>query len=543
MRIPAWLEPLPGADEQRALDQWAISELGIPGLTLMERAGRGLAALVDELAPTGPVAVVCGKGNNGGDGLVVARRLRERGRDVRVLLLGAPEELRGDAATNCERLPGTPPEPFDPSALHGAAAIVDAILGTGFSGTPRDPAASAITAINEAAGEGVGGPAVEGVGGPAGATAGGAVLIACDVPSGVDASTGEVAGEAVRASATATFHAAKPGLWIAPGKGHAGDVRVIDIGIPPGGPADPQIGLIADRVTEAIPRRGRESTKFAAGSVIVCGGSTGLTGAPCMAAESAMRAGAGYVTAMIPSSLNLIFETRLLEVMTVPLADAGGSLDPGAADAVLQRLARADALVLGPGLGRDSGAVDLARNVAGAAEVPLLLDADGLNAHAGKLTSLAARSAATVLTPHAGELARLLESDSAAVAARRLHSGRLAAADADAIVVLKGDDTLVCEPGGRVGVSRGGASVLATAGTGDVLSGLIGAYLSKGMDPFAAACAGVLVHARAGRLLTGELGPEGVIARDVIESLPRALNEARAASQRPDTARSNAEAD
>jgi ADP-dependent NAD(P)H-hydrate dehydratase / NAD(P)H-hydrate epimerase len=521
--LPAWLEPLPGAGEQRALDQWAISELGIPGLTLMERAGRGLAGLVGELAPSGPVAVVCGKGNNGGDGLVVARRLRERGRDVRVLLLGAPGELRGDAATNCERLPGPSPQPFDPGALHGAAAIVDAILGTGFSGEPRDPAASALAAINESAGE--------------------AVVIACDVPSGVDASTGEVAGEAVRARATATFHAAKPGLWIAPGKAHAGDVRVIDIGIPPGGPADPQIGLIGDRVTDTIPRRGRASTKFAAGSVIVCGGSIGLTGAPCMAAESAMRAGAGYVTAMIPASLNLIFETRLLEVMTVPLTDAGGSLDPGAADAVLERLTRADALVLGPGLGRDAGAIQLARNVAGAAKVPLLLDADGLNAHAGKLASLAGRPAATVLTPHAGELARLLESDSAAVGARRLHSGRLAAADADAIVVLKGDDTLVCEPGGRVGVSRGGASALATAGTGDVLSGLIGAYLSKGMDPFAAACAGVHVHARAGRLLARELGPEGVIARDVIEALPRALQEARAAGQRSATGQSHAEAD
>lgn len=511
MTLPAWLEPLPGADEQRALDQWAIGELGISGLTLMERAGRGLAGLIGELAPTGQVAVVCGKGNNGGDGLVVARRLRERGREVRVLLLGSPEELRGDAMTNCERLPGAPPEPFDPGTLRGAAVIVDAILGTGFRGEPRDPAAGAIAAINEAAGE--------------------AVVVACDVPSGVDASTGEVAGAAVRARATATFHAAKPGLWIAPGKTHAGDVRVIDIGIPPGGPGDPQVGLIGDRVTDAIPRRGRESTKFAAGSVIVCGGSIGLTGAPCMAAESAMRAGAGYVTAMIPSSLNLIFEARLLEVMTVPLADAGGSLDPGAADAVLERLARAAALVLGPGLGREPGAMELARIVAGAAEVPLLLDADGLNAHAGKLTSLAGRPAATVLTPHAGELARLLDSDSAAVGARRLHSGRRAASDAGAIVVLKGDDTLVCEPGGRVGVSRGGASALATAGTGDVLSGVIGAYLSKGMDPFAAACAGVLVHAHAGRLLARELGPEGVIASDVIEALPRALQEARAASE------------
>ncbi len=501
--LPDWLDPLPDAAEQRTLDEWAIGERGIPGLDLMERAGTGLAEVVAELVPAGRVVVICGRGNNGGDGLVAARRLREAGRDARVLILGAPEDLRGDARTNLERLPGPPPDRFTAAALGDAAGIVDAILGTGFSGEPREPAASAIEAINDAARS--------------------AVVVACDVPSGVDASTGEVAGAAVRARATVTFHGAKPGLWIAPGKEHAGEVRVIDIGIPPGGPADPRVGLISGRVTDGIPRRGRESTKFAAGSVLVCGGSTGLTGAPCMASESAMRAGAGYVTAFVPGSLNAIFEARLLEVMTVPLPDRDGSLEPTGVDVVLGRTARADALVLGPGLGREPGACELARTLARAAELPLLLDADGLNAHAGALSSLAGRSAATVLTPHAGELARLLDSGSAAIGARRLHSARLAASQADAIVVLKGDDTIVAEPGGRVGISRGGAPALATAGTGDVLSGLIGAYLAKRIDPFHAACAGVLVHARAGRLAARGIGSEGVIARDVIDALPRAL--------------------
>ena len=308
MTLPAWLEPLPDASEQRALDEWAISQRGIAGLDLMERAAAGLTALVGEFVPDGPIAVVCGKGNNGGDGLVTARLLREQGREVRVLLLGAPEEFSGDARTNLERLPGPAPEPFVADALSGASGIVDAILGTGFSGSPREPAAGAIDAINEAA---------------AGAHA---TVIACDVPSGVDASTGEIAGAAVRASATATFHAAKPGLWIAPGKAHAGAVRVIDIGIPAGGPGAPTVGLIEDAAVDSIPRRGRESTKFAAGSVLVCGGSTGLTGAPCLASEAAMRAGAGYVTACIPRSLNHIFESRLLEVMTAPLPDDDGAL-------------------------------------------------------------------------------------------------------------------------------------------------------------------------------------------------------------------------
>ncbi|HSO99312.1 MAG TPA: NAD(P)H-hydrate dehydratase [Solirubrobacteraceae bacterium] len=506
MSLPRWLEPLPNAAQQRAIDSWAIDTRGIPGLELMERAGEALADRTAVLAPTGRVAVVCGKGNNGGDGLVAARHLRRLGREVDVLLLADPNELRGDAAASLGDLPGDAPRSFDAAALHGATAILDAILGTGFSGAPREPAAGAISAINQSSER--------------------SVIIACDVPSGVDASTGEVRAEAIRAGATVTFHASPPGVWIAPGKDHAGEVTAVDIGIPAGAPAagEVAIGLIGEGILDCIPRRGRESTKFAAGSVNICGGSRGLTGAPCLAAEAAMRSGAGYVTACVPGSLNLVFESRLLEVMTVPLPDENGALVPGAAAAVLERLPRADALVLGPGLGRADGTVELARTVALEAEVPLLLDADGLNAHAGRLADLRRRRAATVLTPHAGELARLLGCESSAVAASRLACVREAAAQAQAVVVLKGDDTLVAEPGGRVAVSRGGAPALATAGTGDVLSGVCGALLAKHLEPFTAACAAVFVHARAGRLAAADIGSEGVIASDVIARLPRAIS-------------------
>ncbi len=498
----AWLEPLPDAEQQRAIDEWAIEQRGMPGIDLMERAGTGLAELVQARVPEGRIVVVCGKGNNGGDGLAVARLLRDRGRDVDVLLLAEREALRGDARTNLERLPGEPPRPFEAAALGRAAGIVDAILGTGFAGEPHEPARGAIEAINAAAHD--------------------AVVIACDVPSGVDASTGETAGVAVCAAATATFNAGKPGLWIAPGKRHAGDVSVVDIGIPAGAPATPHIGLIGEGVTEEIPLRGRESTKFAAGSVLVCGGSLGLTGAPSMASESAMRSGAGYVTALVPASLNLVFEQRLLEVMTIPLPDRDGALQPAGAERVRDRAARSDALVLGPGIGRAEETVELCRELAASVELPLLLDADGLNAHAERLESLAKRSGPTVLTPHAGELGRLLGLPSDEIERRRLAYARRAAALAQAIVVLKGDDTIVAEPSGRVAVNRGGAPALATAGTGDVLSGVIGAYLAKHMDPFVAACAGVFVHARAGQLAAEWIGPEGVVAHDVIEALPRA---------------------
>ncbi len=511
MRLPAWLAPLPDAQRMRATDRWAIEERGVPSLDLMERAGEGLARAVDRVAPEGRVAVVCGKGNNGGDGLVAARLLREGGREVAVLGVGELSELRGDAKANLDRLPDDLPAPFAAGALDGAAAIVDAILGTGFEGEPREPAKSAIEAINAC----------------------GAPAIAADVPSGVDASTGEVAGSAIRASATATFHAAKPGLWIAPGKDRAGRVHVVDIGIPEGASAEAEVdvGLIGPLVVGLVPRRAAASTKFSSGAVMVAGGSTGLTGAPCMASESAMRAGAGYVTALVPASLSLVFELRLLEAMTVALPDEDGALTEAAAPEVLEHSGRADALVLGPGLGRSEGSLAFARRVAREARSPIVLDADGLNAHAGRLEDLAARDAPTVLTPHAGELGRLLEVESAAVEARRLESAREAASRSGAIVVLKGDDTLVSEPGGLVAVSAGGSPALATAGTGDVLAGVVAAMLAQGLEPFAAAAAAVWVHAEAGRIATREQGaPEGVVARDVIADLPEAIAAGRHAA-------------
>ena len=501
LSLPDWLDPLPDAEQQRETDGWAIEQRAIPSLDLMERAGAGLARVVTAMAPDGRVVIVAGKGNNGGDGLVVARLLREAGRAVDVLMLADPDTLRGGAAANLARIAGPPPRAFDPSALAGAAVIVDAILGTGFSGEPREPAATAIAAINAADGP---------------------LVVSCDVPSGVDGSTGEIAADAIRADATVTFHAAKPGLWINPGKTHAGPVHVIDIGIPEGAPVAPALGLIASRVRDGIPRRGGDSTKFAAGAVLVCGGSTGLTGAPCLASVAAMRAGAGYVTALIPGSLNLVFEQRLLEVMSVMLPDDGGALLADGAETVLERCARAGALVLGPGLGRDERTVAFARTVAARAPISLLLDADGLFAHAGRLGDLAGRPAPTVITPHAGELARLLECDTEEIAAHRLRCVRRASEISGAIVVLKGDDSIVAAPDGRAAVSTGGAPALATAGTGDVLSGVIGAYLSKRMDPFAAACAGVFVHAAAGRLAADTIGAEGVVASDVAELLPRA---------------------
>jgi len=506
--LPGWLEPLPDAERMRATDAWAIGTLAIPGELLMERAGAALTSVVERVAPEGRIVVVCGKGNNGGDGYVVARLLREQGRDVVVLHSEAPiEELTGDARHHADLLPGAPPRPFSPDGLRDATLVVDAILGTGVTGAPRGGALDAIEAI----------------------VASGLPVVAADVPSGVDASSGAVAGAAVAALATATFHAGKPGLWIHPGKAHTGVLAVCDIGIPAAAPVPPaDVGLLTDRVLEGLPSRAAASTKFSSGHVLVAGGSRGLTGAPCLSAMAAMRAGAGYVTACVPDTLEPIFEAQLLEVMTVGLPEeAAGAVSGAAWEIVVRRAAdRGGAIVLGPGLGRADGAAAFARDLAAHAAVPLVLDADGLNAHAGRLADLATRRAPTVLTPHAGELARLLDTTSEAVGAARLEHVRRAAAQAGAVVVLKGDDTLVAAPDGRVAVSQGDAPGLATAGTGDVLSGVLGALLARDVEPFTAACAAVQLHLLAGRRAAAQHGVDAVIASDVIDALGRARADA-----------------
>ena len=501
-----WLEPLYNAEGMRAVDAWAIEERGIPSLDLMEAAGLALAETALTMARPGPARVVCGKGNNGGDGLVAARHLERMGMPVEVLLLWPAAELSGDAAENGERFAGELRE-VDArelaAALAGSGLIVDAILGTGSTAEPREPAAAAIEAINSA----------------------GAPVLAADIPSGVDASTGEVAGAAVEAAATVTFHTAKLGHWVAPGKHCRGELRVAAIGIPAGAPGEPVAGLIGGSVLELLPARGAASTKFSSGQVLVAGGSRGLTGAPCLVAEAAGRAGAGYVTVAVPAELEPIFEVKLTETMSRGCASRDGALSAGAAEEIVAAAERAGAVVLGPGLGREGEQVEFVERVAKRVEAPLVIDADGLNALAGRLGTLARRPGATVLTPHEGELGRLLGRESAEVAAHRVASIREAAEAAGSIVVLKGDDTLLAAPGGRLAVNGLASPALATAGTGDVLAGMVGALIARGLEPFEAACAAVHAHARAGIAAARRVGaPESVVASDVIAAIPAALS-------------------
>lgn len=500
--LPDWLDPLYDAAQMRAADEWAIEEEGVPSIDLMERASLGLARLTARLARPGlPIRVVIGAGDNGGDGLAAARLLREEGRAVDVLAVAPLDGLSGDALANLERLPGDPPQPFDARRLDGSGAVVDAMLGTGFEGEPREPVAAAIAAVN----------------------AQDAPVVACDVPSGVDASTGQVVTAAVRAAATVTFHGSKIGLHVAPGAMHAGVVEIVEIGIPRGGPSPTTAGLISERLLDRFPRRERFGSKFDSGVVAIAGGSRELAGAPTLAALAAARAGAGYVRVGVPHSARPALASRLLEQMAHGLPEVDGALTPDGVEPFLDLATRAGAVVLGPGMGRGDSAHAFAREVAARFEAALLIDADGLNAHVGALEALRERRGPTVLTPHAGELGRLLECASGDVDARRLACAREAAERSGAVVLLKGDDTVVAAPGGPVAVNPGATPALATAGTGDVLSGLIGALLAKGMAPFDAAALGALAHARAGRAAAGRRGADHVIAGDVVDALPDGL--------------------
>jgi NAD(P)H-hydrate epimerase len=452
--------PLLTAAETRRAEAAHAHELD----TLMERAGTAVAELVLERLP-GSVAVVCGRGNNGGDGRVCARVLRENGREVTVVEgfgeLGEPD------------------------------VVVDALLGIGLDDVPREDVARMIERIN-------------GSGKP---------VVSVDVPSGVIASTGEVPGAAVRAAVTVTLGAAKVGLAVAPGRFHAGSVHVAPIGLEP---ASHEHGLLEASVLDGVPRKGASSTKYRAGSVLVVGGSRGMTGAPMLAALAAFRADAGYVTVAAPESALPVLESRLLEAVKRPLPEDGsGRLLPRSAPAVLEAAERANAVVLGPGLGRSDGTRDLVRLLLEQLPVPVVLDADGLWG-----LDPFERAAATVMTPHAGELAHLLGVDADEIDAHRLESVRRAASRFGATVLLKGADTLVASPREGVLVAAFGAPSLATAGTGDVLSGVIGAFLAKGLEPRLAAGAGAVAHGLASRLVERQTG---LVASDLLPGIQRAL--------------------
>jgi ADP-dependent NAD(P)H-hydrate dehydratase / NAD(P)H-hydrate epimerase len=491
------LLPLYNAAEMRALDEAAIA-LGIPAAVLMERAGVAAAGeILERHPPPGRVVVVAGTGNNGGDGFVVARHLQAGGLDVEVLLTGPATRLSPESRANltvAERLGISvvrrPQAAVLRRALRRADVVVDALFGTGFRGAPRRDAAAVISAVNGS----------------------GAQVAALDVPSGVDASDGTVGGEAVRAQLTVAFHGPKLGLVVAPGSRNAGRVVVADIGIPPQLEQPTAAALATRSLLDLVPRKDAGTSKYGAGSVLVVGGSAGFAGAPLMCALAALRAGAGVAWAAVPADVSGAVAVAQPEIMVRALPDG------------LDLSKQAGAVAVGPGLGRGEDAQQLARRLAQRHAGPIVVDADALFALSGRLALTARRRVPAVLTPHEGEMARLLGRDSAWVQDHRLGAVREAAEVSRAVVLLKGADTLIAAPGGeRVVVSVADTPGLATAGSGDVLTGVIGAMLAKGLDPWTAACCGAVMHARAGRAAAEAHGPDGIVSGDVIDALPGVL--------------------
>ena len=482
-------------------------ELGIPGGVLMERAGVAMARIALECYSPGRTLVVCGGGNNGGDGFVIARELHRSG--VEVMVLATKDEYEGDPATNLEVLRNMDvrfisPEDLD-AELGSAGLIIDALLGTGFSGEVREKEAGIIEKMNSAR----------------------APVLAVDVPSGVDGTTGEVQGDAVIADLTVCAHAAKVGCVISPGREHAGEVVAVDIGIPPEADVDPSlVWTDAASLRGKIPRTAEPAHKYSAGALLVVAGSRGTTGAPLMVVHGAQRTGCGIVFLATSEGAAPAVDLALTEALVYDVAeDEEGYMSSGALEEILEHAGRASALVVGPGMGTEDEGRRLVEGILREVEVPVLLDADAITNLAGT-DALVRRESPTVVTPHAGELGRMLGSGAKEVSARRLDSARNAAAQHRCCVLLKGTDTLVVE-GEKVAVNSTGAVALATAGTGDVLSGVIGALLSRGMDTYEAARAGAWAHGRAAELWVEETvwPTESFVATDLLDYLPPALGE------------------
>ncbi len=482
---------------------------GVAAAALMERAGRAVARAVVDL--TGGIygrraVVVCGKGNNGGDGLVAARHLARWGMRVSVVSVEVPEELREPAATNARRLSeqGLRAHPFAPRTLERdlarADVAVDAVFGTGFRGVPEDEWAAAIDGINAA----------------------GCSVVAVDIPSGVNGATGAVEGEAVRADLTVTFGAAKVGAVLLPGAELAGDVRVVDIGFPDDLlRADVFLTEPAD-VAATLPTRAVDTHKRASGVLVVVAGSRGMPGAPAMIARAAARMGTGLVVVAVPGSILSVVQGGSTEAVYLALPEtAEGTVGSAALEPVLQALERADAVAIGPGLTQAGETSAFVRDLVRASPTPIILDADGLNAFTGRARDLADRKADIVLTPHEGEFARLSGLTTRDLEADRLGAAWELASTSGAVTLLKGSRTIVAAPDGVARVNTTGGPVLATAGSGDVLTGVIGALLARGLDPTDAASSGAYLHGLAGTLAGAELG-EGTVAGDVIERLPAA---------------------
>lgn len=508
------------AGQMRAMDEATIRGGHASGETLMERAGTGVAAALE--ARYGPVLalrvlVLCGTGNNGGDGFVAARALAARGARVSVALVGPRARVRGDAATHLGRLErgGIPAAELDSeAALERLVAsadrwdfALDALLGTGTRGEPEGLPAAAVQALRELDERGT-------------------RVVAVDLPTGMDPDTGAIARRAVRADLTVTFGAPKRGHYLYPGRAFTGTLEVVDIGLVAGPDEGPALEVATEAAMAALlPERDPRAHKGSTGRVVLVGGSAGLTGAIALAARAATRAGAGYVRCCVPASLHDVLAVKLTEEMPVPCAQTPArALSLEAMGTVVAAVEHADAVVLGSGLSREQPAAELARRLVTSRTRPMVLDADGLNAFEGRPELAGDPARPLVLTPHLGEMSRLTGRAAPEIEAARIDVAIEWASRWNAVVVLKGAPTVIASPGGAATVNPTGNPGLASAGTGDVLSGIIGALLAQRLAPYDAARLGAFVHGAAGDRAAVRRGVLGMSAGDLLETLPETLS-------------------
>jgi len=503
--------------EIKAIDEKAIEKYGIPSAALMENAGgevaRQIGRIIGDLYNK-KIAIFAGKGKNGGDGYVVARHLYNQGAKVKVFLIGSKGDISGDALVNLQIITSMGIDVTEVAndgdwdkvkiAMTFTDCLVDALVGTGFAGQLGGNMAQVVESINK----------------------GNKVVVAIDVPSGVDADTGQVSGIAVKANHTITFSLPKQGLLLYPGATYAGDVCVADIGIPRMLLTDENIKqniITSTSVGQLFQKRSPNLHKGSCGKVLVIAGSKGLTGAAALASDAALRSGAGLVTLGIGESLHAVMESKLTEVMTRQLIEAqAGVIGQSAVDAIKELASNSDVMAIGPGLGRHEDTMVAVRQVIKEIEKPLVIDADALYALVDHTHILTETKAVAGLTPHPGEMARLVGLTAEEVNQDRVYIARQTAMEWGSIVILKGARTLVAFPDGEVYINITGNAGMATGGTGDVLTGVIAGLMAQGLSSHQAALVGVYIHGLAGDIVARG-GMVGMLASDIIRALPAAI--------------------
>lgn len=502
------------AEQMQKIDRKAIHETGVPGLILMENAGLGVARKVEDLLKIiggDTVVIYCGKGNNGGDGLVAARHLFKKGFTVNVYLAGEKEKLKGDAVTNLKMLEGFKVKineiksKKDLKKVADGDIIIDALLGTGIKGEVKGFLSDVIKLINDSPQK----------------------VISIDIPSGLQCDDGYFFGACIKADYTCTMAELKCGLLLPPGRDMSGIVEVVDICSPvfAADLFDIKTFLIEKNdVYNMLPARPSAAHKGDFGKIAVLAGSPGMTGAAALSAQSALSVGAGLVVLGIPEKLNPILEEKLTEVMTKPFPQTEkGTLSMDAADPIHELFNWADTAAVGPGLTTEPETVKLIKKVVLESDLPAVIDADGLNAFKGEIHLLKRRNGDFIITPHFGELSRLCGRSIDEIIKNRIDAVRRAADDSGGIVVLKGSPTLIASPGGEVYINSTGNSGMATAGSGDVLTGMIAGFLGQGCKPLHAAVCGVFLHGAAGDFASADLGQRCMTAGCLIDYLPEAF--------------------